>query len=49
VVSGVEGPSIHLSVEQLQPLVAQRVLRVSGNSRIGITRLKGRRLVEVFA
>jgi len=49
VVSGVEGPSIHLSVEQLQPLVAQRVLRVSGNSRIGITRLKGRRLVDVFA
>jgi endonuclease-8 len=44
-----EGPSIHLAVEQLQPFVGQRVLEVDGNSRIGIDRLRRQRVVSIFA
>jgi endonuclease VIII len=45
----VEGPSIHLAVEQLQPFVGRRVLRVTGNSRIGIARLRRRTVRDIFA
>jgi endonuclease-8 len=44
-----EGPSIHLAVEQLQPFVGRRVTSVSGNSRIGIERFQGKRVVRIFA
>jgi len=43
-----EGPSIHLAAEQLQPFVGRRVQRVAGNSRIGIDRFRGKRLREIF-
>lgn len=36
-----EGPSIYLAAEQLQPFAGRRMMRVSGNSRIGISRLQG--------
>ena len=44
-----EGPSIYLAAEQLQPFVGRRILRVSGNSRIGIDRLNHRVVRDVFA
>jgi endonuclease-8 len=44
-----EGPSIHLAVEQLQPFVGRRVTSVSGNSRIGIERFNRKRVVRIFA
>ena len=44
-----EGPSIHLAVEQLRPFVGRRILRVSGNSRIGIDRLNHRVVRDIFA
>jgi len=44
-----EGPSIHLAAEQLQPFVGKPIVSSSGNSRIGIERLKGRRTLEIFA
>ena len=44
-----EGPSIHLAAEQLQPFVGQRVREVAGNSRIGIERLHRRRVSSIFA
>jgi endonuclease-8 len=45
----VEGPSIHLAAEQLRPFVRRRVLRVSGNSRIGIERFERARVRDIFA
>jgi endonuclease-8 len=44
-----EGPSLHLAAEQLQPFVGRRINRVSGNSRIGIERLNGRTVSAIFA
>ncbi len=44
-----EGPSIHLAAEQLRPFVNRRVRDVSGNSRIGIERLRSARVKEIFA
>jgi endonuclease VIII len=44
-----EGPSIHLAAEQLRPFTGRRVRTVSGNSRIGIARLRGERVQEIFA
>jgi endonuclease VIII len=44
-----EGPSLHLAAEQLQPFVRRRILRVSGNSRIGIDRLAGLRVCAIFS
>jgi endonuclease-8 len=45
----VEGPSLHLAAEQLQPFVGRRITTVSGNSRIGIERLAGRQVKDIFA
>lgn len=36
-----EGPSLHLAAEQLQPFAGRRIVTVSGNSKIGIERLQG--------
>src|ERR1051325_11383387 len=44
-----EGPSIHLAAERLRPFVGRRVTRVSGNSRIGIERFRGKTLKDIFA
>jgi len=45
----VEGPSIYLAAEQLRPFVGRRVTRVSGNSTIGIARLRRERVEDIFA
>jgi endonuclease-8 len=47
--SVMEGPSIHIAAEQLRPFIGRRVQRVAGNSRIGIDRLHGRVVRDVFA
>jgi endonuclease VIII len=44
-----EGPSLHLAAEQLQPFAGRRIETVSGNSRIGIDRLAGRDVKEIFS
>src|SRR5438105_1315977 len=44
-----EGPSIHLAEEQLQPFVGRRIKTVSGNSRIGIDRFRGKTVCAIFA
>ena len=44
-----EGPSLHLAAEQLQPFAGRRITRVSGNSKIGIERLAGLEVREIFA
>jgi endonuclease-8 len=44
-----EGPSIHLAAEQLRPFEGRRVRAATGNSRIGIDRLRGTRLRCIFA
>src|SRR5712672_1336413 len=44
-----EGPSIHLAAEQLRPFVGKRITSVSGNSRIGIDRLRGKQVKGIFA
>jgi endonuclease-8 len=44
-----EGPSIHLAAEQLRPFVRQRIQTVSGNSKVGIERLGGQRVFDIFA
>ena len=44
-----EGPSIHLAAEQLRPFVGQKVRRVTGNSRIGIERFRGKTVKDIFA
>jgi endonuclease-8 len=44
-----EGPSIHLAAEQLQPFAGRRILATSGNSRIGIDRLNQSVVRDVFA
>jgi endonuclease-8 len=44
-----EGPSLHLAAEQLQPFSGRTIASVSGNSRIGIERLSGLEVKEIFA
>lgn len=44
-----EGPSIHLAAEQLSPFVGKQIASVSGNSRIGIDRLRGQQVKDIFA
>jgi endonuclease VIII len=44
-----EGPSIRLAVEQLQPFAGRCIRKVSGNSRIGIARLRRKRVNEIFS
>lgn len=44
-----EGPSIHLAAEQLRPFVRRRIQSVSGNSTIGIERLRRKRVEDIFA
>jgi endonuclease-8 len=44
-----EGPSIHLAAEQLRPFVGRKVGVVTGNSRIGIERFRGKTVKDIFA
>ena len=44
-----EGPSLHLAAEQLQPFAGRKIRRVAGNSKIGIERLSGLKVKEIFA
>jgi len=44
-----EGPSIRLAAQQLRPFVRQRIQKVSGNSKIGIERLRRKRVEDIFA
>ena len=44
-----EGPSLQLAAEQLQPFVGRRIGSVSGNSKIGIERLSGLTVRRIFA
>jgi len=44
-----EGPSLHLAAEQLEPFSGQRIISVSGNSKIGIGRLAEQKVEDIFA
>ncbi|MEO5742806.1 MAG: endonuclease [Vicinamibacterales bacterium] len=44
-----EGPSLHLAAEQLQPFAGRTIESVTGNSKIGIERLAGQAVKEIFA
>jgi endonuclease-8 len=44
-----EGPSIHLAADQLQPFVGRRVRAVSGNSRMDIARMSRQTVRDIFA
>ena len=44
-----EGPSLYLAAEQLQPFAGRRIEGVSGNSKIGIDRLAGQKVNAIFA
>jgi len=44
-----EGPSLHLAAEQLQPFTGRRIASVAGNSKIGIERLSGLKVKDIFA
>ncbi len=47
--SHMEGPSLVLAAERLQPFVGKPVLRVRGDAKIGIERLKGKKPLEIFS
>jgi endonuclease-8 len=44
-----EGPSLFLAAEQLQPFAGRRVTSVSGNSTIGLARFRRARVVDIFS
>ena len=44
-----EGPSLFLAAEQLQPFSGKCIERVAGNSTIGIERLQGLKVKDIFA
>lgn len=44
-----EGPSLHLAAEQLQPFSGRQITSVTGNSKIGIERLAGQKVGDIFA
>lgn len=44
-----EGPSLYLAAEQLQPFVRKKIAHVSGNSRAGIERLKNQKIKNIFS
>ena len=44
-----EGPSLYLAAEQLKPFVHQELIQVSGNSTIGIERLNGQKINDIFS
>jgi endonuclease-8 len=44
-----EGPSLYLAAEQLQPFTGKKILRVEGNTTIGKERLKFEKVKEIFS
>jgi endonuclease-8 len=44
-----EGPSLFLAAEQLQPFVGKAILEVSGNTKIGKERLLNQKILEIFS
>ena len=44
-----EGPSLYLAAEQLQPFAGRYIRHVAGNSKIGIERLAGQKVIAIFA
>jgi endonuclease-8 len=44
-----EGPSLLLASEQLKPFVGRKIIRVTGNSKIGIERLDQHKVLEIFS
>jgi len=44
-----EGPSLHLAAEQLKPFTGRKIVSIAGNSKIGIARLSGLKVKEIFA
>jgi endonuclease-8 len=45
----VEGPSLYLAAEQLQPFAGRRIESVAGNSKIGIERLARQTVRDIFS
>src|SRR3569832_1760291 len=44
-----EGPSLYLAAEQLNPFKGQRIASVRGNSKAGIERLDGKEIQDIFS
>jgi endonuclease VIII len=44
-----EGPSLYLAAEQLQPFAGRNIKSVAGNSKIGVERLAGQKVIAIFA
>jgi endonuclease-8 len=44
-----EGPSLYLASQQLQPFSKKRILTLSGNTKIGKERLMDKEVLEIFA
>jgi endonuclease-8 len=44
-----EGPSVSLAAERLQPFIGKKILRLSGNTKIGKERLAGLKVVDIFS
>lgn len=44
-----EGPSLFLAAEWLTPFIGQTILTVEGNSKIGIERLNGKTILNIFS
>lgn len=44
-----EGPSLHLAAQQLQPFTGKRIEGVRGNTTIGRERLQGQQVSRIFA
>lgn len=44
-----EGPSLFLAAEQLAPLVGQKIMEVSGNTKIGKERLLKQKILAIFS
>jgi endonuclease-8 len=49
VLRSMEGPSLFLAAEQLQPFTGKKILRVEGNTTIGKERLKSEKVIEIFS
>jgi formamidopyrimidine-DNA glycosylase len=44
-----EGPSLHLAAQQLQPFTGKRIESVRGNTTIGRERPQGQQVSRIFA
>jgi endonuclease VIII len=44
-----EGPSLFLAAQQLAPFINKKILSVSGNTKIGKERLKGKKVIDLFS